>query len=59
MTERPSHSEPGEEERMRVDLGPAPSPPRWMTVAGTVVVILVILAFVVLHLSGVMGSGGH
>jgi hypothetical protein len=59
MTERPSHTEPEDQAPMRVDRGSGASPPRWMTAVGIAIATLVILMFVVLHLTGVMGSGGH
>jgi hypothetical protein len=37
----------------------AASPPRWPSVLGIGAVILVIGLFVVLHLTGVLGGGGH
>jgi hypothetical protein len=59
MTARRSHSEPDKEVRMRVDRESAASPPRWMIAVGIAIATLVILMFVVLHLTGVMVSGGH
>jgi hypothetical protein len=58
MTERPSHTQSDDEAPMRVDRGSAASPQRWLGVVG-IVITLVILTFVVMHLTGVMGSGGH
>jgi hypothetical protein len=37
----------------------AASPPRWPTVLGIGAVILVVALFAVLHLTGVLGGGGH
>jgi hypothetical protein len=38
---------------------PADGPPRWLTVLGVVVAVLVVLMFVVLHLTGAVGPGVH
>jgi hypothetical protein len=37
----------------------ATSPPRWSRTLGIVVVVIVISIFVVLHLTGTLGSGAH
>jgi hypothetical protein len=58
MTE-PTHSASDEEDQARVDSESAAGTPRWMTVLGIAIGILVILVLVVLHLTGVMGSGGN
>jgi hypothetical protein len=41
------------------DGGSAAGRPRWTTLLAIATGIVVILTFVVLHLTGVMGSGGH
>ncbi len=42
----------------RLDRGSTPSTPRWVKLFGMVTVILLVL-FVVLHLTGVVGMAGH
>lgn len=42
---------------MRPDRGSPPSTPRWVKVFGIIVIVLVLL-FVILHLTG-FGFGGH
>jgi hypothetical protein len=37
----------------------ADGPPRWITVLGVAVAVLVVLMFVFLHLSGAVGPGVH
>jgi hypothetical protein len=39
--------------------GPATSRPRWVTVAGIVIAILLVVLFIVLHVTGTLGPGGH
>jgi hypothetical protein len=39
--------------------GSGADPPRWSTVLGIVIPILVVLTLVVLHLTGVIGPGVH
>jgi len=43
--------------RIKPDRGSAPSIPRWVKVSGIIVIVLVLL-FVILHLTG-NGFGGH
>jgi hypothetical protein len=39
--------------------GQAAGPPRWASVLGIAAVVLVVGVMVVLHLTGVLGGGGH
>jgi hypothetical protein len=54
-----------EEETSHLDRYPEPEPrsadgpPRWLTVLGVVVAVLVVLMFVLLHLTGAVGPGVH
>ena len=59
VSERPSNRIADDEPRIGPDPQSVPGIPRWMTVVGIAVVVLVILMFVVLHLTGVMGGGTH
>jgi hypothetical protein len=59
VSERPSDHIAGDESRLAPDPESEPGIPRRMTVVGIALVVLVILIFVVLHLTGVMGGGTH
>jgi hypothetical protein len=39
--------------------GPTTGRPRWVSVAGIVMAILLVLLLAVLHLTGILGPGGH
>jgi hypothetical protein len=41
------------------DRGPTTSTPRWVSVVGIIIAIGLVLLFVVLHLTGSVGPGGH
>ncbi len=41
------------------DPGSTTGTPRWMLVVGVIIAILLILGFVVLHLTGALGPGAH
>jgi hypothetical protein len=49
-----SNSDP----RVRLGRGSTPSTPRWVKVFGMITVIVLVL-FGVLHLTGLVGMGGH
>lgn len=44
---------------MGPERGPTSGPPRWVTVVVIVIAALVLLGFVLLHLSGALGPGLH
>jgi hypothetical protein len=50
---------PEQESPMRPDPDQAAGPPGWASVLGIAAVVLVLGLIVVLHLSGVLGGGGH
>jgi hypothetical protein len=41
------------------DRGSGPGTPRWVPVVGIIIAIVVVLLFVVLHLTGTLGPGVH
>jgi hypothetical protein len=42
-----------------IGIGPTACGPRWKTVLGIVIVVALVLLFVVLHLTGVLGPESH
>jgi hypothetical protein len=59
MTERLPDREARDDPRTDVDSGSAGRPPRALTVLAIVIVALVVLMFVLLHLTGTLGPGAH
>jgi hypothetical protein len=58
-TDANPHPESNDHPDVAPDAESAAGTPRWITVLGIVIGVLVLLMFVVLHLTGVMGSGSH
>ena len=54
MTTDPSHPN-----KDRGDPGPSVGAPRWMYALGVGVAVALVVVMVVLHTSGVLGSGSH
>jgi hypothetical protein len=59
MSERLADTEASDEARAEVDPRPTAATSRWVSVAGIVVAVLVVLLLVVLHLTGALGPGVH
>jgi hypothetical protein len=55
MTERTPNDRPG----IGLDPESAPATPRWIPALVIAAVVLVVVIFAVLHLTGVMGGGSH
>jgi hypothetical protein len=55
----PPYGGTGADTHASPDGGPASGTPRWVTVLGIVIAIVLVLLFVVLHLTGVLGPGAH
>jgi cytochrome b561 len=55
MPELPSHPDTG----ATPDRRPAAGGPRWKSVIGVAVAVVLIALFLVLHLTGVLGPGEH
>ena len=49
----------GDDSDARPDQASATGRPRWVTVLGIVIAIVLVLLFFVLHLTGVLGPGAH
>jgi hypothetical protein len=59
MAELPSHPDTDNDAGQRPAGGPASGTPRWLTVVGIIVAIVVVALVAVLHLTGVIGPGAH
>jgi hypothetical protein len=61
MADLPSH--PDTDNDNDNDLGPRHGPttgtPRWLTVLAIIIGVVVVVLLIVLHLTGVVGPGGH
>ncbi len=53
------HTDSDGDTGVRLDRESTTSTPRWMTALGIIIAILLVLAFVVLHLTGALGPGLH
>jgi len=55
----PAYPETDEETGAGPDSESAASTPRWIKIVGIVIAVLVVLMFVVMHLTGAVGPGAH
>jgi hypothetical protein len=56
LADPPPNPDTGDDTR---DRGSATSTPRWVSVLGITIAIVLALLFVVLHLTGTLGPGAH
>lgn len=59
MADLPSHPDSGNDADGRPAPEPASRTPRWVTVVGIIIAIVVVGLVAALHLTGVIGPGGH
>jgi hypothetical protein len=59
MAGPPRYPNTGDDSGLDGDRSPASGTPRWVSVLGIVIAIGLVLLFVVLHLTGALGRGGH
>jgi hypothetical protein len=59
MSERLTDRDAGDDRREEADSGSAGGPPRGLTILAVVIGALLILMFVLLHLTGAIGPGAH
>lgn len=57
MAHPPPYPDPGDDSGAA--RGPSAGPPRWMAVVGITLAIVLLGLFILLHLTGSMGSGAH
>jgi len=59
MADPPPYPDTGDDTGVGPDRGSATSTPRWVSVLGIIIAIVLVLLFVVLHLTGTLGPGAH
>ncbi|MGH2804133.1 MAG: hypothetical protein ACRDL4_13965 [Thermoleophilaceae bacterium] len=59
MAAPPSYLDTGDDTGVGPDRGSVTRTPRWVFVLGVVIAIVLVLLFVVLHLTGTLGPGAH
>jgi len=59
MADPPRYPDTGDDTGVGPDGGSATSTPRWVSVLGIIIAIVLVLLFVVLHLTGTLGPGAH
>jgi hypothetical protein len=59
MADPPYYPDTDDDTVVGPDRGSAPDTPRWVPVLGIVFAIGLVLLLVVLHLTGILGPGGH
>jgi hypothetical protein len=59
MADPPRHPDTGEDSGVAPDRGPAARRSRWVAVLFWIIGIVLVLAFLVLHLTGALGPGAH
>jgi hypothetical protein len=58
MADLPTHSDTGDD-GLGPDSGPIAARPRWKTTAWIVIGVVVVVVFITLHLTGVIGPESH
>ena len=59
MADPPPYPDTGDDTGAGPDRGATTGAPRWVSVVGIIVAIVLVLLVVVLHLSGSVGPGAH
>jgi hypothetical protein len=59
MADPPPYPDTGDDTEAEPDRGSATGTPRWVSVFGIIIAIVLVLLFVVLHLTGTLGPGAH
>ena len=57
--DRPAFGDTGDDPGVGRGRGSGPGRPRWVGVVGIVIAVGLVLGFLVLHLTGVLGPGAH
>lgn len=59
MADLPSHPDTDHNADRESGRGPTTTTPRWKSVIGIILAIVVVVLFAALHLTGVIGPGAH
>jgi hypothetical protein len=59
MADPPPYPDTGDDTGVGRERGSASGRPRWVAVLGILIAIVLVLLFVVLHLTGTLGPGAH
>jgi hypothetical protein len=59
MADLPSHPDTDNDGGGRPERGPTTGTPRWLSAAGIIIALVLVVLLAALHLTGVLGPGAH